>query len=118
MKLGLEKFITHIPHQSGIDPLFKWIISNKEKICQKNKLKPLAIDFVCWRGLLTSMSVSPYDKFKDWQFSIILYKGTYYMCEIETDLQKEERIYSDEKTKSFTYWGHKFETYITSGNFE
>ena len=48
-------------------------------------------------------------------FAVILYKGTYYMCEIETEAQKYERENMDEKGKQFTYWGHKFETYITSG---
>lgn len=37
------------------------------------------------------------------------------MCEIETETQKYERENMDEKGKQFTYWGHKFETYITSG---
>ncbi|RNA07088.1 decapping and exoribonuclease [Brachionus plicatilis] len=114
LKIGLEKFVHHIPHQNGIDQLLRWILSNKEKVTQKNKTKPLKLDFVCWRGLLTTMSVSAYDKFKDWKFSIILYRGTYYLCEIETDSQREQRINPDQKTKSFTYWGHKFETYITS----
>lgn len=36
------------------------------------------------------------------------------MCERETELNKKERLNKDEKTKSFTYWGHKFESYITA----
>lgn len=114
MKIGLEKFVPHIPHQNGIDSLLKWILSNKDSICQDNKTHPLKTDFVCWRGLLTTMSVSPYEKFNDWMFSIILHKGTYYLCEIETEKHKNERLNQDEKSKSFTYWGHKFETYITT----
>ena len=115
LKIGLESFVPHIPHQNGIDSLLKWIINNKANILLNDLFKPLSFNFVCWRGLLTTMSVSVYEKFKDWMFSIILYKGTYYMCEIETDYQREQRIQPDDTTKSFTYWGHKFETYITSG---
>ncbi len=69
----------------------------------------MKIDFLCWRGLLTKVLATPYDKQKDWMFSIVLYKGTYYLSEIETDKEKDSRINMDEKTKSFTYWGHKFE---------
>lgn len=46
---------------------------------------------------------------------IMFYKGTYYLCELETDAQKYDRENMDEKSKSFTYWGHKFESYITAG---
>ncbi|CAF0849438.1 unnamed protein product [Brachionus calyciflorus] len=112
LKIGLEKFVPHIPHQNGIDQLLKWILANKHKISGNDR--PIKSDFVCWRGLLTTMSYSPYEKYKDWMFSIILHRGTYYMCEIETDAQKNERLNANEISKSFTYWGHKFETYITS----
>ena len=71
-------------------------------------------DFVCWRGLLTTILSTPYERSKDWMFSIILYKGTYYLCEIQTDLNEQERINRDETNKNFTYWGFKFESYITS----
>ena len=64
---------------------------------------------------MSALASTPYEKFKDWMFAVILYKGTYYMCEIETEAQKYERENMDEKGKQFTYWGHKFETYITSG---
>lgn len=64
---------------------------------------------------MSALASTPYEKFKDWMFAVILYKGTYYMCEIETEGQKYERENMDEKGKQFTYWGHKFETYITSG---
>ena len=47
-------------------------------------------------------------------FSIIRYKGTYYLCEIETEAKRNERLNMDEKQAQFTYWGFKFESYITS----
>ena len=74
-------------------------------------LKP---DFVCWRGLLTTILVTPYDNQKEWLFSAIKFKGTLYLCELETEKNKSERENMDEKSKSFTYWGHKFESYITA----
>jgi hypothetical protein len=66
--------------------------------------------------LLTTIAATPYEKNKDWMFAIIPYKGTFYMCEFETDLQREERLNMDDKGKLMTYMGHKFESYLTSGN--
>jgi RAT1-interacting protein len=45
---------------------------------------------------------------------IIKFKGTYFLCEIETELAKKSELEMDEKGKQFSYWGHKFEPYITS----
>lgn len=145
LKLGLEKFIPHIPHQHGIDTLLEWVVQNKTRLmanpsvnpiqkfayffslgnyspkfvyCNMSlQFRPFKADFICWRGLVGALANAPYENFKDMMFGVILYKGTYYMCEIETDAQKYERENMNEKGKSFTYWGHKFETYITSGIF-
>lgn len=115
LTLGISKFIEHIPHQHHIDALLKWIIENKERLINKdNPVKPFFADFMCWRGLLTTVLNTPYEKQKDWMFSITLYKGTYYLCEIETESHKQERLNMDERSKNFTYWGFKFESYVTS----
>ena len=37
------------------------------------------------------------------------------MCELETELQKEERLNMDNQGKLCTFMGHKFESYLTSG---
>lgn len=67
-----------------------------------------------WRGLLTTIAFIPYEKHKDLMFTIIFHRGTYYLCELETDLQLAERLVMDDKSKLFTYMGHKFESYVTS----
>ncbi len=36
LKLGLDQFVPHIPHQKGIDAILKWIVENKEKLQNKN----------------------------------------------------------------------------------
>lgn len=120
LKLGIEHFVQHIPHEKGIDLILKWIADNSHHMLNKaptatgsGSLKPLAPDFVCWRGLLTALACSPYEKNKDNMFSIILFKGTYYLCEIETESQKQERLNMTDQNRAFTYWGHKFESYIT-----
>lgn len=64
---------------------------------------------------MTALACSPYEKNKDSMFSIILFKGTYYLCEMETERQKQERLNMTDQNRAFTYWGHKFESYITVG---
>lgn len=49
-------------------------------------------------------------------FSVTKYKNTYYIREFETERKMNERLNMDEKLKMFTYWGYKFESYVTSGN--
>ena len=121
LSLGISKFVPHIPHQNGIDSILKWILANKEKLLlnssqaqSTNGKKLLKPDFVCWRGLLTTLLATPYENQKEWQFSVIKHRGTIYMCEIETEKSKYERENMDAKSYSFTYWGHKFESYITT----
>ena len=84
------------------------------KLTVFNYHRTLYPDFIFWRGLLTTILTTPYENQKDWSFSIIKYKGTYYLCEIETESSENERLNRDEKSKDFTYWGFKFESYITS----
>jgi hypothetical protein len=89
-------------------------LENTDLKQRRNKI--LFPDFICWRGLLTTLITTPYERQKDWMFSIILYKGTYYLCEIDTELNRLERTNRDEKNKAFTYWGFKFESYVTSNS--
>ncbi len=60
------------------------------------------------------MLTTPYEKKSDFLIGIILYKGTHYLCEYETERDVFERLNMDEKTKLFSYQGHKFESYVTA----
>lgn len=75
----------------------------------------LNTDFICWRGLLTKLLAVPYEKQSDFLFSVIYYKKTWYLCEHETEKQQFERLNENDQNKKFQYWGHKFETYVSSG---
>lgn len=118
LKPGFSQFVDAVMHQNGLDSLLKFIIENKQALVidqlnnSSNKL--LKPDFICWRGLITSLLTTPYEKDKDLQFAIIPYKGSFYMCEIYTELAKQQKTNRDEKSRQFEYWGHKFEGYITA----
>jgi hypothetical protein len=73
------------------------------------------MDFVCYRGLLERLAILPYDKWDDLRIRVILFKGTWYLCEHETKRRASERVHMKKKMKLAIYGGHKFETYITSG---
>ena len=42
-----------------------------------------------------------------------LFNDTIYISEIETEERKQERINCSVKEKLMTYWGYKFEDYVT-----
>jgi hypothetical protein len=37
LKLGLDQFTPHIPHQKGIDAILTWIVENKETLANNQK---------------------------------------------------------------------------------
>ena len=75
----------------------------------------LGIDFVCWRGLLTRLLCTVYESRDDWIIAVSLYRGTYYMCEYETEKRHEDRLHPDAQQARMAYWGHKFEQYCVTG---
>ena len=75
----------------------------------------LHTDFVCWRGLLCKILKTPYEKIDRWIIAVTLYNDTYYMCEFDTEELLNDIKNMSTREKHMTYWGHKFEQYMTSG---
>ena len=75
----------------------------------------LHTDFICWRGLLTKLLCTPYENRDDWCIAVCLFKGTYYMCEFETQKKEQEKRTMTDKQNEMCYWGWKFEQYVTAG---
>ncbi|KAJ8318463.1 hypothetical protein KUTeg_003554 [Tegillarca granosa] len=71
-------------------------------------------DFICWRGLLTKLLCTPYENREGWMIAVTLFNGTYYLCEFETEQKKQQKEQRTERQDEMTYWGWKFEQYITS----
>lgn len=72
-------------------------------------------DFVCYRGLLTMLMCTPYEKDEDWIICATKWKGTIFMCARETDRKRLYREQMTDKQKQFMSWGYKFEQYMSSG---
>ncbi|XP_070580799.1 decapping and exoribonuclease protein-like [Ptychodera flava] len=81
---------------------------------RNQKTYNLNTDFVTWRGHLTKILCTPYENRDGWLMAVSLYNGTYYMSEVETEEAKQQRESMTDKHKEMTYWGVKFEQYVTS----
>ena len=81
---------------------------------QDSQLNTLSTDFVCFRGLLTTLMCTPYERREDWEFVAIKYKETIYLCKTETEQQRLFEQSKSERQKQMESWGFKFEQYVLS----
>ena len=101
-----------------LDKLLEWILMNKAAFSlndpQMSSLNTLSTDFVCFRGLLTMIMCTPFEKREDWEFVAIKYKETIYLCKLETEQQRLFEQGKSERQKQMETWGFKFEQFILS----
>ncbi|XP_046579126.1 decapping and exoribonuclease protein-like [Haliotis rubra] len=109
-----------------LDDLLKWVVENKMKFqivprqTQDSnedihpQITSLNTDFVCWRGLLTRLLCTPYENRDGWIIAVTLFRGTYYLCEFETEEKRHERETTTERQDQMCYGGWKFEQYLTT----
>lgn len=71
-------------------------------------LKP---EIVCYRGLLTTLFSTPYDK-EGWIVCASKFKGTIYLCAFDTDAKKLQVSMETYHQKRCCSWGRKFEQYM------
>ncbi|XP_029441741.1 decapping and exoribonuclease protein [Rhinatrema bivittatum] len=71
-------------------------------------------DFVTWRGHLTKVLTTPYEKQEGWQLAVTLFRGTYYISEVETEEAKRRREERTAAQEELMYMGYKFEQYMCS----
>ena len=89
-------------------------MSNNSHLPLFLNISSLNTDFITWRGHLTKIMCTPYEKREPWQMAATLYNGTIYMSEVETEEGKERRQNMDPKHREMCYWGYKFEDYVTT----
>jgi len=77
----------------------------------------MSADFVCFRGLLTVLMRTPYEKNEDWIICATKWKGTIFLCAKETERKRISEEQMTDRDKQFSSWGFKFEQYMSSGNF-
>lgn len=96
-----------------IDNMSKLVDTNGEDTCPKAKLN---VDFVCYRGLLRMIMCTPYENRDPWIILATKFMNTIYLCALETDSKKHERLNENEKTKRVFSYGFKFEQFMLTGN--
>ena len=78
------------------------------------RLDDLLTNFIAWRGILTKMLCSLYNHQEPWTVAATLYKGTIYLEELETEERRKSKASMSPQHKATSYWGMKFEEYVTS----
>lgn len=91
-----------------IDNLLRWMLQNS------NGGDWMSADFVCFRGLLTVLMCTPYEKNEDWIICATKWKGTIFLCAKETERKRISKEQMTDRDKQFSSWGYKFEQYMSS----
>lgn len=104
-----------------IDHLLQFILRNLNTIRQINTNKStndsfLPVDVVCFRGLLRLIMCTPYENREAWCILATKFKGTIYLCALETDKKRNDRLNESEMSKRILSYGFKFEQYMLAGN--
>lgn len=114
---GMEQVIRK-PESSfkeKISHLLEFILRNKEKlrnVSNDAENRILSTDFVCFRGLLRLIMCSPYERRDPWIILATKYKGTIYLCDLETEKKIQDRMNQTEVSKRICSYGFKFEQFI------
>uniref|UniRef100_A0AC35FBK2 Decapping nuclease n=1 Tax=Panagrolaimus sp. PS1159 TaxID=55785 RepID=A0AC35FBK2_9BILA len=100
------------PLDEGLTNILSYIL----KVTQPNTPLKQAVanaDFVCFRGTLIALAVTPYSK-NDTGFKFVIKKfhGVFFIMQLDTDAILKERENESKRLKFLTYWGQKFETFI------
>uniref|UniRef100_A0A914QN88 Decapping nuclease n=1 Tax=Panagrolaimus davidi TaxID=227884 RepID=A0A914QN88_9BILA len=100
------------PLDEGLTNILSYIL----KVTQPNTPLKQAVsnaDFVCFRGTLTALAVTPYSRDDTgFKFVITKFHGVFFIMQLDTDAILEERANESKRSKLLTYWGQKFETFI------
>uniref|UniRef100_S4RUU6 Decapping nuclease n=1 Tax=Petromyzon marinus TaxID=7757 RepID=S4RUU6_PETMA len=94
-----------------LDHVLRWILPNRYKFALAGSWC-LHTDVVTWRGHLTKVACTPYERHEGWLMAVTLLAGTRYMSEMETEEARRQRGTRDARQREMTYWGYKFEQYL------
>lgn len=113
VKFNLDDGRTHAVKKDDscddrIDNLIRWMLQNS------NGGDWVPTDFVCFRGLLTMVMCTPYEKNDDWIICATKWKGIIFLCARETDKKHLYKEQMTDRDRQFISWGFKFEQYMSS----
>lgn len=132
LNLGVDSAIlkdADVRLEEGISSMLRWILLNKDSFrvvpppgtesqqqphTHEEKLSGLSTDIVCYRGLLTTVMCSPYERREGWQVLAVKWKGTIYLRQVDTDAKRSAEANKTDRQKQMCSWGYKFEQYVVS----
>ncbi|CAF3339487.1 unnamed protein product [Rotaria sp. Silwood1] len=112
LKVGESDFSSEV-QSKNIDAMLWWTLQHKQDIFKNNQF---TFDFLSWRGVLRLIMFSIYEKHSDWSLAVIKFKNAYFLCEYATELQIIDEQNMTPEHRSFCYYGHKFEEYVTKND--
>lgn len=68
-----------------------------------------------WRGHLTKLLTTPYERQEGWQLAASRFQGTLYLSEVETPAARAQRHSRPAHLRELMYMGYKFEQYMCAG---
>ncbi|KAI8512322.1 hypothetical protein Bbelb_089610 [Branchiostoma belcheri] len=117
-----------------LDHILRWILKNRRKFVLARRSissssetgeqetgaehargdSQLHTDFIAWRGHFTKLLCTPYENQDGWTMAVSKFNGTWYISEVETPEQRDRRVNMADRQRQMTYWGYKFEQYLTA----
>ena len=115
---GVKKAVKAIPSKSDerLDHLLKGVMLNREKFAVEGELLSLHTDIVCFRGLLTTLLCTPYERREGWEMQVARWRGTLYLMQVDTEQKRKNRAEETDRQRTMSSWGYKFEQYMSSSS--
>ena len=107
LNLGYEDYVPG-PKEVNINSLLEFL-GRKKSLLE-------GPDFVCYRGLLTRIFISPYFPSDPWTILATRYRGVIYLCHYTSpEQQQAEDQRQTEYSQRCCYYGKNFERFIFTG---
>jgi len=115
---GVRRAVKAIPGKSEerLDHLLRGILHNRVKFAVEGELRSLHTDIVCFRGLLTTLLCTPYERREGWEIEVVRWKSTIYLLQVDTEQKKRSRAEETDRQRVMSSWGYKFEQYMSSNS--
>lgn len=68
--------------------------------------------------MLTKIMITPFNRNESWGFLATKHNGTIYLRQIETEQERQRYLNETQRDKLMSYWGYKFEDYMTTSSEE
>ncbi|XP_038624277.1 decapping and exoribonuclease protein [Tachyglossus aculeatus] len=96
--------------REGLDHLLRWLLDHRDRLPGGPGWLSGAV--VTWRGHLTKLLTTPYERQDGWQLAASRLRGTLYLSEVETPKARAQRLSRPPLLRELAYMGYKFEQYM------